>query len=121
MLAVFVALAEYELKAQADAQEGPVAAHGSSDGLDQPAVVQCLDAVAEGADSGQDQFAGSVHVLGAWRNPGFVPDAFECFLHAAQIAHAVVNDRNQARWTSRKRVLRRASSAANGECNWRPP
>ena len=52
----------------------------------------------ERADSRQHHAAGGLNLSGIARDDGLKTDALKAFLHAAQIAHTVVNDRDHI-WT----------------------
>src|SRR5665647_711470 len=62
------------------------------DRLDKVAGAQVVDAIAKGADAGEDKalgFGNDTRVGGHLRAQ---PDAFKALLHTAQITHAVINN-----------------------------
>ena len=91
MHAHFVAFAEHELHADADAQEGDAALDGLVDGGRQVALVQASHSRAKRADAGQNQLLGPPHHFRVFGQDDGSPDLFKRFLRRANVAGAVVD------------------------------
>ena len=92
VLAVFVALVEQHLQAEADAQERLAAGDRGADRLDQLALAKCGDRVAKRAHARQHDLVRVRQHGRVARDRGRVPDSLEPLLHAAKVAHFVVDD-----------------------------
>ena len=99
MPAVFVAHVEQQLQAQADAQEGLARIVDASTGRSSSQPPQLADGVLERADARQHKLRGGGHLGRIAGDEGLVADVLEGFLHAPQVAHAVVNDGDH-RWVA---------------------
>ena len=95
VFAVFVADVEEELEAQADAQEGASGADRVAYGVDEVLRAEVGDGVAEGAEAGEDDLLGTGDFVGLGDDLRGGADAFKCLLNAPQVAHAVVDNRDQ--------------------------
>ncbi len=97
VFAVFVTGIEQQLQAEADAEEWFSAVYGGEDGIDEVFAAEFFNGVFEGPHAGQDDFIGGGDFGGFAGNDCLVADFFEAFLHAAEIAHAVVDDGDHGR------------------------
>src|SRR5262249_60396376 len=86
---------EQELHAEADAEERPPACDGMPDRLDQAEGGEVRHAGAEGADPRQYDRRSIGDAIGIAGDLGGVAEAFERLLHAPQVAHVVVDDRER--------------------------
>ena len=118
MDAHLIALLEQELHPQADPHEGFSQADVVKQRLDPAAFSQVVHGVAEGTHTGEDDGGGAAQLLRLRDDPRLVADRLEGLLHAAQVAHAVVDDGDHRvplvegtplRPSSRAAAIRRAS------------
>src|SRR5450631_2126289 len=88
------AVGEEQLHADADSQEWAPLGDDSQDRIDEAGLLQVVHAVAEGAYSGQHDLVSREYNLRIRGNDGLCADLLESFLHGAQVAHAIVYDRD---------------------------
>ena len=93
MRPVFVTCREQELKTKADAEERLAAPNVRQNRLRQPGLTQAGDGVSKSADTGEHQLVCLGHTVRIAGDVGAEADALERLLHAAQVGHAVINDR----------------------------
>jgi len=94
---------EEELEPHADAQEGAVGPQMRLDRLHQPPVVESPHGIAEGTNSREDEYGGSRDAVGIRRDHRLGAEPFKRFLHAPQIAAAIIDDRDHAASVKRQR------------------
>ncbi len=90
--AVLVARVEEQLQAQADAQKRLAGVDGRQHRLDQAAAAQFGHGVLKRPDAGQHDLRGRGHHGRVAGDDGLVADLLEALLHAAKVAHPVVDD-----------------------------
>jgi hypothetical protein len=96
------------LQPQTDAKKRPPGGDRLFDRIVQPACAKLAHGIAHGADAGQNHLVGAGDRLGPVADFGGVAHFFKRFLHAAEVAHAVVDNGDHA------------SGAPGGEReNWR--
>ena len=93
--ATFVADVEQQLQAQADAQKRLAGGDRLADRLDQMPPLEFGHRIAEGSDAGQHDLFGLGQHGRIAGNRGLIADLFESLLHAAKVAHLVVDDGDQ--------------------------
>ena len=91
------ALREEDLHAHADAEEGRALFNDAVDGVHQAALGQAVHASTKRAYPRQDHPSGGLNAPGVACHLCHVPHLLEAFLHAAQVAHAVVDNGNHKR------------------------
>lgn len=89
----FLAPIEQRLVPDADAKERPAVVDPASDGFKQFTASQGVHAVVERADTGEDHARGLVQARGRVDTPDIGADRPECFLDAADVAGAVIEER----------------------------
>ena len=88
-----------------------------ANGADQVAALELGDGVAEGAHAGQHDFVGSGEFRRVASDGCRVPDFLKAFLHAAQVAHLVVDDGDhEAGFFGEKRRARLDSTKCSTSC-----
>src|SRR2546425_4109007 len=91
------ALREEDLHTYTDAEEGRALFNDAVDGVHQAALGQAVHTSAKRAYPGQDHPSGGLDAPGITRYLCHIPHLLEAFLHAAQVAHAVIDDGNHKR------------------------
>ena len=86
------------MQPQADAQKRLARVDGLQHGLDQIEAAQFGRGILEGPHARQNHFRRGSHLGGIAGDDGLMADFLEGLLHAAQIAHAVVDDGDHGRW-----------------------
>ena len=92
VLAVLVADIEQQLQSETDPQKWLARVDGLPNGADQIAIPQLGDRILKGSDPRQHDLAGLGNLDWITSDHGFVPNLFETFLHASQVAHLIVDD-----------------------------
>ncbi len=90
--AVLVASREQQLETEADPQERDALLDPLDHRLNEPGRAQILHALGEGAHAGQHDGAGPADDTLFRRHHRLETDMLQRLLHAAKVAHAVVND-----------------------------
>jgi len=90
---VFVADIDEELEAQADAQHGAAGFDVVLDGSGKAGPFEESDGVPEGAHAGDDEVIGAADIFRGGDDLSGMADILEGFLNAAEIGHAVIDDR----------------------------
>jgi hypothetical protein len=105
LLAELFALGKEQLKSQTNSKKWFLTTHHIANRLDQTKFTEVLHARIKRADAGQNHAACRLNLPEIARHHCFKTDALESLLHAAQIAHAVVDDRNHG--VKRRELLER--------------
>src|SRR5688572_2025416 len=92
--AELLAFGEEQLKPQADAKKRFLVLDQIANGLDQPESLEILHAGAERANTREYNAARRLNLACLPRHHRVEAAAFETLLNAAQISHAVINNRN---------------------------
>ena len=90
--AVLVALLKKQVEPEADPQEGFAGSDFFLDDLDQAALLQVGHGVTESADARQHQRSARRMSSGSRLTTTSAPTFSQGFLHAAEVAHAVIDD-----------------------------
>ena len=93
--AVFFGEVGEESESEADAEGGFAGVDVGFDGVGEAGFLEDGDGVFEGADAGDDQAGGGLDLLRGGDDLRAVAEAFEGFLDAAEVGHAVVDDCEQ--------------------------
>lgn len=91
--AVFFAEVGEELEAQADAEERFAGLGEVFDGAGEVSGVEDFHGVLKGSDAGNDELIGRLDLLGSGDDLRGITHTFKGLLNAAEIGHAVVDDR----------------------------
>src|SRR5262245_60706578 len=92
----FLALGKKQLEAETDAEEGFFLLHDLANRLDQAELAEIFHAGVESANTGQHDSPRRENLARIARHQGVEADALQALLHTAQIAHAVIDDRDHA-------------------------
>src|SRR5919109_1270143 len=92
--AEFFTFRKQQLETQTDAEKRSFLPHDLSNGFDQPKALEILHAGPESSNAGEHNPSRGGNLAGLARNLGRMASPLEAFLHASEIAHSIVNDRD---------------------------